>query len=148
GRHPSVGPGQAAHADDKFVAECERIISAQNEAWMAKLSSDPGQPAKPAPLGEDANGSFPRPCSAEPYPGTSGRQGRTSIDPLGGPLPPPQRTRGRPQVPDQGDGLTPPALCTILCTRLGEIERNDRDARQLPWTRARQLPRAGSMREN
>jgi hypothetical protein len=42
GRHPPADPGQAAHADDKFVAECERIISAQNEAWMAKLSSNPG----------------------------------------------------------------------------------------------------------
>jgi SMODS and SLOG-associating 2TM effector domain 1/Protein of unknown function (DUF4231) len=42
GRHPATDPEQAAHADDEFVAECERIISAQNEAWMAKLSSDPG----------------------------------------------------------------------------------------------------------
>jgi SMODS and SLOG-associating 2TM effector domain 1/Protein of unknown function (DUF4231) len=42
GRHPPTDRDQAAHADDEFVAECERIISAQNEAWMAKLSSDPG----------------------------------------------------------------------------------------------------------
>jgi hypothetical protein len=42
GRQPLADPGQAAHADDEFVAQCERVISAQNEAWMAKLSSDPG----------------------------------------------------------------------------------------------------------
>ena len=41
-RHPLTDPGQAAHADDEFVAQCERIISAQNEAWMAKLSSNRG----------------------------------------------------------------------------------------------------------
>lgn len=39
-RHPPADPNQAAHADGEFVAQCERIISAQNEAWMAKLSSD------------------------------------------------------------------------------------------------------------
>ena len=42
GRQSLADPGQAAHADDGFVAQCERVISAQNEAWMAKLSSDPG----------------------------------------------------------------------------------------------------------
>jgi hypothetical protein len=41
GRQPLADPGQAAQADDEFVAQCERIISDQNEAWMAKLSSDP-----------------------------------------------------------------------------------------------------------
>ncbi len=41
-RRHSVGePHQVASADDTFVAECERVISAQNEAWMAKLTSDP-----------------------------------------------------------------------------------------------------------
>jgi hypothetical protein len=39
-RHVPADPDQAARADDEFVAQCERIISAQNEAWMAKLSSD------------------------------------------------------------------------------------------------------------
>ena len=42
GRQTAADRGQAAHADDRFVAECERVISAQNESWMAKLSSDPG----------------------------------------------------------------------------------------------------------
>ncbi|HEV2253437.1 MAG TPA: DUF4231 domain-containing protein [Streptosporangiaceae bacterium] len=42
GRQPVTDPVQAAAADDRFVAECERIISAQNEAWMAKLTKDPG----------------------------------------------------------------------------------------------------------
>jgi hypothetical protein len=41
GRQSLDDPDQAAHADDTFVAECERVISAQNEAWMAKLTSDP-----------------------------------------------------------------------------------------------------------
>lgn len=41
GRQTLADPDQAAHADDTFVAECERVISAQNEAWMAKLTSDP-----------------------------------------------------------------------------------------------------------
>ena len=40
-RHPVGEPDQVAYADDTFVAECERVISAQNEAWMAKLTSDP-----------------------------------------------------------------------------------------------------------
>ena len=40
-RHPVGEPEQVASADDTFVAECERVISAQNEAWMAKLTSDP-----------------------------------------------------------------------------------------------------------
>ena len=40
-RQPLADPGQAARADDEFVAQCERVISDQNEAWMAKLSSDP-----------------------------------------------------------------------------------------------------------
>jgi SMODS and SLOG-associating 2TM effector domain 1/Protein of unknown function (DUF4231) len=39
-RPPVTDPDQAAEADDRFVAECERIISAQNESWMAKLSKD------------------------------------------------------------------------------------------------------------
>lgn len=41
GRRSLADPDQAADADDTFVAECERVISAQNEAWMAKLTSDP-----------------------------------------------------------------------------------------------------------
>jgi hypothetical protein len=41
-REPLADPGQTARADDAFVAECERVISDQNESWMAKLASDPG----------------------------------------------------------------------------------------------------------
>ena len=42
GRQTLTDPDQAAYADDEFVAQCERVISDQNEAWMAKLSSDLG----------------------------------------------------------------------------------------------------------
>jgi hypothetical protein len=41
GREPLDDPDQTARTDDAFVAECERVISDQNEAWMAKLASDP-----------------------------------------------------------------------------------------------------------
>ncbi|MGI5327696.1 DUF4231 domain-containing protein [Actinomadura nitritigenes] len=33
-------PGGSPEEDDAFVAECELVISAQNEAWMAKISGD------------------------------------------------------------------------------------------------------------
>lgn len=32
--------GSDQQADDEFVANCERVISIQNEAWMAKLPAD------------------------------------------------------------------------------------------------------------
>ncbi|SEG40435.1 Protein of unknown function [Thermomonospora echinospora] len=38
-RRTAMGGGDP-EADDEFVAECELVISAQNEAWMAKVSGD------------------------------------------------------------------------------------------------------------
>lgn len=37
-RSPNPGP----ELDDRLVAECERVISFQNEAWMAELVTTPG----------------------------------------------------------------------------------------------------------
>jgi hypothetical protein len=31
--------GRSAEAEDEFVEACERVISVQNEGWMAKLTS-------------------------------------------------------------------------------------------------------------
>jgi len=39
-RHSVGAPEQVARADDAFVAECERVISTQNESWMARLTRD------------------------------------------------------------------------------------------------------------
>ncbi|MCX4585060.1 DUF4231 domain-containing protein [Streptomyces sp. NBC_01481] len=35
-----VGGAASHHEDDRFVAQCERIISAQNEAWMTSWKSE------------------------------------------------------------------------------------------------------------
>jgi ABC-type multidrug transport system fused ATPase/permease subunit len=40
-RHRTRGPAeQDPEHDDAFIADCEHVISAQNEAWMSRLSRD------------------------------------------------------------------------------------------------------------
>lgn len=40
GHRQSADPGPQESVDDAFVAACERVISIQNEGWMAKLATE------------------------------------------------------------------------------------------------------------
>jgi hypothetical protein len=97
-------------SDDELVPRRFRVAPEHPELYpsveRSAITRGPApHPGPPSEMGCD--GVIPRPASHGPTPEPPGRQGLTSIDPVGSPLPS-RRTRVARRVPDRGDyDLTP-----------------------------------------